>query len=134
MLTHKGRFMRITNYFKIPLIKRMVRITHEKGELVVTEDHLILTQDGWKPAITLRSGGDVLYFYDVQVQNLRKGISNASGFRGGHYVTAHNPELQRRKSLKRWTLYKEMGIQQIRKMVQERELRRLASLPKLTER
>lgn len=80
VLTHKGRFMRITNYFKIPLIKRMVRITHEKGELVVTEDHLILTQDGWKPAITLRSG-DVLYFYDVQVQNLRKGISNASGFR-----------------------------------------------------
>ncbi|ABW01657.1 helicase-related protein [Caldivirga maquilingensis] len=65
VLTHKGRFMRITNYFKIPLVKRLVRITHEKGELTVTEDHLILTQNGWKPAIELRNG-DLLYFYNTQ--------------------------------------------------------------------
>lgn len=78
VLTHKGRFMRITNYFKIPpLIKRLVRITHEKGELVTTEDHLILTQDGWKPAIALKSGGDALYFYGVQAQDLQKGTFNA---------------------------------------------------------
>ena len=64
VLTHKGRFMRITRYFKIPLVKRLVKVTHEKGELTLTEDHLILTRDGWKPAITLKKG-DVLYFYNV---------------------------------------------------------------------
>ncbi len=76
VLTHEGRFMRITNYFKIPLIKRLVKVTHEKGELVVTEDHLILTQDGWKPAIALRNG-DVLYFHDAQVQGSREETSSA---------------------------------------------------------
>ncbi|WP_252901567.1 DEAD/DEAH box helicase family protein [Vulcanisaeta sp. JCM 14467] len=78
VLTHKGRFMRVTNYFKIPLIKRIVRIIHEKGELVVTEDHLILTQGGWKPAIALRSG-DTVYFYGKQVPSLRVGSSSTPG-------------------------------------------------------
>ncbi|MGC8606348.1 MAG: C2H2-type zinc finger protein [Vulcanisaeta sp.] len=52
---------------------------------------------------------------------------------GGHYVTAHNPELQGMRSQKRWLLHREEGVQQIRNMVRMREERRLASLPRLTE-
>ncbi len=80
VLTHKGRFMRITNYFKIPLIKRLVRVIHERGEIVLTEDHLVLTKDGWKQAITLKKG-DVIYFYDVQMQDLWERIQDNSSSR-----------------------------------------------------
>jgi len=96
VLTHKGRFMRITNYFKIPLIKRLVRVTHERGEIVLTEDHLVLTKDGWKQAITLKRG-DVVYFYDVQMQNLRERIQDGSSpwgtLRDGSQLRASRDEV-----------------------------------------
>lgn len=47
VLTHTGRYQRVTGWHKIPLNRRMVTVTHERGKLLCTEDHAILTQRGW---------------------------------------------------------------------------------------
>lgn len=79
VLTHTGQFKRILGYQKIPLVKRLVRVTHEYGDLVCTEDHKILTQRGWIEAGKL-TNEDVLYYVgegDVRVRGVRKGVCDA---------------------------------------------------------
>ncbi len=83
VLTHRGRFMRVVKYFKIPLVKRLVKVIHEGGELVATEDHLILTDGGWKPAALLKRG-DIIYFHSGQsAQGQLAGHVEASVGAGG---------------------------------------------------
>ncbi|RLI78009.1 hypothetical protein DRP04_10620 [Archaeoglobales archaeon] len=61
VLTHKGRFMPVIGWHKIPLKKRLVRVVLEDGtEIKCTEDHKFLTNRGWVEAVKLLSG-DILY-------------------------------------------------------------------------
>lgn len=81
VLTHTRKYQRVVAYQKIPLCKRLVRVTHGCGETVCTEDHKILTQRGWVEAIDL-AGNDVVYGLTdawgdkngICVQDLRKGV------------------------------------------------------------
>ena len=73
VLTHRGRFRRIVGYQKIPRIKTMVRVNHDFGSLICTEDHNILTEHGFVEARMLNKG-DVIYH--VQMQNLPERIQN----------------------------------------------------------
>jgi superfamily II DNA or RNA helicase len=81
VLTHTGKYQRVVAYQKIPLVKRLVRVTHGCGSFVCTEDHKIHTQRGWVEAIELNDA-DVVYVLTeewgerngVCVQDLRKGI------------------------------------------------------------
>ncbi len=78
VLTHAGQFKRILGYQKIPLVKRLVRVTHEYGDLVCTEDHKILTQRGWIEAGKL-TNEDVLYYVgeeDVRVRGMWERVLN----------------------------------------------------------
>lgn len=86
VLTHKGRWKKIIGWHKIPLWKRLVKITHENGELICTEDHKILTERGWIQAKDL-SSRDMLFTIDtnVQMQNLRKRISEQTSISGTLY-------------------------------------------------
>jgi len=59
VLTHAGRYRRVTAHHKIPLRNRLVRVIHDCGALDCTEDHKIYTQRGWVEAINL-VGGDVV--------------------------------------------------------------------------
>lgn len=77
VLTHTGQFKRILGYQKIPLVKRLVRVTHEYGDLVCTEDHKILTRDGWICAGKLCAGSEVYCVSEsgqICLQNLWKGV------------------------------------------------------------
>lgn len=81
VLTHTGKYQRVIAYQKIPLVKRLVRVTHSCGSFVCTEDHKINTQRGWVEAINL-ADDDVVYVLTeawgerngVCVQDLWKGV------------------------------------------------------------
>jgi len=54
VLTHGGSWRRVVGFHKLPLRKRVVKIIHDDGEIVLTEDHPVLTSRGWIRA------GDIL--------------------------------------------------------------------------
>ena len=62
VMTHTGKFKRILGYQKIPLVKPLVRVMHEWGELICTEDHKIMTPRGWKEARHLDPDFDDVYY------------------------------------------------------------------------
>ncbi len=78
VLTHTGQFKRILGYQKIPLVKPLVRVTHERGATVCTVDHKILTRRGWVEACEL-TREDVVF--DVCMQDLRSDIPDHTGAR-----------------------------------------------------
>ena len=54
VLTHRGRFMPVIGWHKVPLKKRLVKVVLEDGtEVKCTEDHKFLTDRGWVNAIKL---------------------------------------------------------------------------------
>lgn len=65
VLTHKGRFRKITHVFKIP--KRYPLMTqisfknyfHSRHSLILTGDHPVLVQGKWKPVSDLKVGEDI---------------------------------------------------------------------------
>ncbi len=91
VLTHRGRFMPVIGWHKIPLKKNLVRVILEDGtEVTCTEDHKFLTSRGWVEAIKL-SSGDVLYKINDEVVSVgeretmsclrKKGSSGEETFR-----------------------------------------------------
>lgn len=73
VLTHRGRFMPIVGWHKIPLRKRLVKVVLEDGtEIKCTEDHKFLTERGWVEATKLLSG-DVLYKVNDEMVSFEKG-------------------------------------------------------------
>ncbi len=89
VLTHAGRYRRVTAHHKIPLRNRLVRVIHDCGALDCTEDHKIYTQRGWVEAINL-VGGDVVSAlaegwderHEVYMRNLREEVCESLCSRG----------------------------------------------------
>ncbi|MHC1610982.1 MAG: DEAD/DEAH box helicase family protein, partial [Candidatus Methanospirareceae archaeon] len=70
VLTHRGRFMPVVGWHKVPLRKRLVRVVLENGtEIRCTEDHKFLTDVGWVEAIKLL-GRNVLYKINDEVVSI----------------------------------------------------------------
>jgi len=77
VLTHTGKFRRVVGYQKIPLIKRLVRVIHEHGVTVCTEDHKILTRRGWIEAWKLTTEDVIFHVCEkrcVCVQGVWEGV------------------------------------------------------------
>jgi len=68
--THTGKLKKIKKHKKIETTKPMVRIVLEDGAIECTEDHKILTPDGWKEAKDLLPGKDVVYKYAKEKGNI----------------------------------------------------------------
>lgn len=83
VLTHKGRFKRIVGYQKIPRIKTMVTVNHDFGSFICTEDHNILTSNGFAEAGKLIKG-DIIYH--IPMQDLPEGFQNSRSSRGAYKV------------------------------------------------
>jgi DNA excision repair protein ERCC-3 len=76
VLTHTGEYKRVIGWHEKPLNKSMVRVVHDCGSFECTEDHKILTDDGWVMAKYLNTG-DIMYIYnDIQMQDMPEGVSN----------------------------------------------------------
>lgn len=75
VLTHTGRYQTVVAYQKIPLTKRLVRVIHEHGSLVCTEDHKILTQVGMIRAGSIdRNCHDVYFMRDPKHRRAPRSI------------------------------------------------------------
>lgn len=86
VLTHTGQFKRVVGWYEKPVVKNMVRVTHERGSFECTEDHKILTDIGWVRAKYLVCGSVVYNYNDIHaeyrrcsMQNMREGVPNISG-------------------------------------------------------
>ena len=74
VLTHRGRFMPIVGWHKIPLRKRLVKVVLEDGtEIKCTEDHKFLTERGWVEATKLLSRDVLCKFNDGVASTKKKG-------------------------------------------------------------
>jgi len=63
VLTHTGQWRRVVAWHKKPAVKRMVKVMLSNGaEVVCTEDHKILTTDGWKEAGKLTNLDEVIWY------------------------------------------------------------------------
>ena len=74
VLTHNGRFRRITDWMEKPSFERMVRVNHDRGFLKCTEGHKILTIRGWIRSKDLTCGDTMYYYNDVQMQDMWEGV------------------------------------------------------------
>jgi DNA excision repair protein ERCC-3 len=83
VLTHKGRFKRVVGYQKIPKIKTIVRVNHDFGNFICTEDHNILTDHGFVKAGDLTRGDTI---YHVQMRDLPERVRNARSPRGAYKI------------------------------------------------
>ena len=90
VLTHTGKYQRVTAYQKIPLAKRLVRVTHSCGSFVCTEDHKINTQRGWIEAANL-TDGDVVYIL-TEAWGERNGVC-VRDLLNGRYLIEHDRDL-----------------------------------------
>ncbi|MGB9778907.1 MAG: hypothetical protein ACPLW8_05830, partial [Candidatus Bathyarchaeales archaeon] len=78
-VTKKIEAKRVINYYKIPLHNSLVKVTHEGGCLICTEDHKIFTANrGYVEAKSLKHG-DILLSWkvlsnDLQMQEMRERV------------------------------------------------------------
>lgn len=54
--THGMEWKSVVDWIKTPLLNRMLRVTHEHGSFLCTEDHQVWTEGGYREARSLQSG------------------------------------------------------------------------------
>jgi len=80
VLTHTGEWKPITNYYSKCIDSPVLKITHDFGSIICTDNHKILTQRGWIPAKYL-SCWDIMYNYsndkDIHMPVLWQGFKKS---------------------------------------------------------
>jgi len=88
VLTHTGQWKRVLKHYKIPQRNNLVKVIHEKGELICTPNHRILTQFGWIEANALNNSHTIYYTNGSPVRDMRKEVCDGGSFGGAQNTCA----------------------------------------------
>lgn len=104
VMSHKDgifEWNQVTHWWKKPSVKTMVRVTHENGSFVCTEDHKIWTSEGYVKACKLTTQSVLIWREDGQHQDTGTCHETMRGMRTELQSQGDGGEIQRETSVLR---------------------------------